>query len=71
MTPESLEALRAELLTYVSEVGEGKYLETTAIELRNKIDSLNELIDTAFKEDNNDFKILVNICYQYYRLLYG
>lgn len=63
----NLKQLGEELMYYAQQLNEGKDLEINFIEIRNKIDYLNSLIDDA---EGDDFHKLVGICYQYYRLLY-
>jgi hypothetical protein len=71
MNGDELHALQAQLFQYVADVGEGKHFEILSIEIRHKIDVLNNLIEESIDEQNDDLSILIHVAYHYYRLLYG
>ncbi|MDB4919387.1 hypothetical protein [Mucilaginibacter sp.] len=72
MTIEEAESLETELINYVADVGIGKDFTKLSLAIRGKIDEINALIDLAIGNDMvDDFKILVSINYQYYKLMYG
>jgi len=74
MSEQEIQELQGELIQYVSDVGDGKDLEILSIEIRHKIDVLNEKADSFLDLPDGkaeDFQFITGICYQYYRLLYG
>lgn len=71
MNRDDFKKLERELVQYTIEIGEGKNFEINSLEIRTKINYLNDLIDEAIDEKNGDYVALVNICYHYYRLFYG
>jgi len=72
MTQEQFDELTKELIHYTLEIGDGKNFEVNDIEIKMRIQSLNEQADFALDNDDTEaYKTLCFFAYQYYRLYYG
>jgi hypothetical protein len=74
MTQEEKQDIQDELLYFAEAISEGQDFEILGIEIRQRIDVLNERADSLLdlsNGDENDYQIITGICYQYYRLMYG
>jgi len=71
MDASEVEKYTNDLIYYADQIEAGKDFEINWIEMRLKLDSLNERADKVLENGELDeYKLLCHFAYQYYRLLY-
>lgn len=68
MDQEEFDTLRVELLNIVADIQLGKINEDVKNKIDSRISSLNKLIDRDNNQRGSDHHLLIEACYQLYRL---